>query len=136
MVTKEDGDGQRRRKRTPPDNDGSTLAAAGEELPERWSVQRKTDLVPRLLRGEGQEGIGISRASGLVPDANLHLSHLRVGQVEGDRFSGAAEMSGAGRTDARAQRAEVGWAGADCQPGGGRWGGLGAGPIIPTNGTP
>jgi hypothetical protein len=84
----------------------------------------------------GLEGIGISRASGLVPDANLHLSHLRVGQVEGDRFSGAAEMSGAGRTDARAQRAEVGWAGADCQPGGGRWGGLGAGPIIPTNGTP
>jgi hypothetical protein len=55
MVTKEDGDGQRRRKRTPPDNDGSTLAAAGEELPARWSVQRKTDLVPRLLRGEGLE---------------------------------------------------------------------------------
>ena len=31
--------------------------AAAEELPERWSVQRKTELVLRLLRGEGLDGV-------------------------------------------------------------------------------
>ena len=29
-----------------------TLGAPADELPERWSVQRKTELVPRLVRGE------------------------------------------------------------------------------------
>ena len=47
----------RRRKRTPPDSDTSTLAAAGEELPERWSIQRKTELVLRLLRGDGLDAV-------------------------------------------------------------------------------
>jgi transposase len=31
--------------------------AAADELPERWSVQRKTELVLRLLRGEGLDGV-------------------------------------------------------------------------------
>ena len=47
----------RRRKRTPPDSDASTLAAAGDELPERWSIQRKTELVLRLLRGDGLDAV-------------------------------------------------------------------------------
>jgi transposase len=34
-----------------------TPGAAPEELPERWSVQRKTELVLRLLRGEGLDGV-------------------------------------------------------------------------------
>ena len=32
-------------------------AATADELPERWSVQRKTELVLRLLRGEGLDGV-------------------------------------------------------------------------------
>ncbi len=35
----------------------ATLGAAAEELPERWSVQRKTELILRLLRGEGLDGV-------------------------------------------------------------------------------
>jgi transposase len=31
--------------------------AAAEDLPERWSVQRKTELVVRLLRGEDLDGV-------------------------------------------------------------------------------
>jgi transposase len=50
------GMANRPRRRTPPDSDGSTLAA-GEELPERWSIQRKTELVLRLLRGEGLDAV-------------------------------------------------------------------------------
>jgi transposase len=34
-----------------------TPGAAPEELPERSSVQRKTELVLRLLRGEGLDGV-------------------------------------------------------------------------------
>lgn len=40
------------RKRAPVEREGSSPAAASDELPERWSVQRKTELVLRLLRGE------------------------------------------------------------------------------------
>jgi hypothetical protein len=32
-------------------------ASGGVELPERWSVQRKTELVLRLLRGEPLDGV-------------------------------------------------------------------------------
>jgi hypothetical protein len=42
----------RPRKGTPPESEGSSPAAAGDELPERWSAQRKMELVLRLLRGE------------------------------------------------------------------------------------
>jgi transposase len=44
-------------KRTPPNSEVNTLAAAGEELPERWSVPRKTELVLRLLRGDGLDAV-------------------------------------------------------------------------------
>jgi hypothetical protein len=46
----------KRRKSTTP---GSEPPAAPEvaELPERWSVQRKTELVLRLLRGEPLDAI-------------------------------------------------------------------------------
>lgn len=38
-------------KRTRAEREGSA-PAAGDELPERWNIQRKTELVLRLLRGE------------------------------------------------------------------------------------
>jgi transposase len=34
-----------------------TPGAAADELPERWSVQRKTELVMRLLRGEALDAV-------------------------------------------------------------------------------
>jgi hypothetical protein len=34
-----------------------TPGTAADELPERWSVQRKTDLVLRLLRGESLDAV-------------------------------------------------------------------------------
>ncbi len=34
-----------------------SVASGGLELPERWSVQRKTELVLRLLRGEPLDGV-------------------------------------------------------------------------------
>ena len=34
-----------------------TASVPGEELPERWSVQRKAELVLRLLRGEGLDAV-------------------------------------------------------------------------------
>ncbi len=33
------------------------FSVPGDELPERWSVQRKTDLVVRLLRGEALDAV-------------------------------------------------------------------------------
>ena len=44
--------------RKPSTTPGSELPAAeGPELPERWSVQRKTELVLRLLRGEALDAV-------------------------------------------------------------------------------
>src|SRR5216683_2769020 len=34
-----------------------TLGAPADELPERWSVQRKTELVLRLVRGEALDAV-------------------------------------------------------------------------------
>src|SRR5260370_42284435 len=34
-----------------------TAGAPADELPERWSVQRKTELVMRLLRGEALDAV-------------------------------------------------------------------------------
>ena len=34
-----------------------TPGAAADEVPERWSVQRKTELVMRLLRGEALDAV-------------------------------------------------------------------------------
>jgi len=46
----------KRGKRTPTDGVSST-PAAGDELPERWSAPRKTELVLRLLRGEPLDAV-------------------------------------------------------------------------------
>ncbi len=42
-------------KRTAADRESTP--AAPDELPERWSVQRKTELVLRLLRGEALDAV-------------------------------------------------------------------------------
>src|SRR5919197_1702791 len=46
----------KRRKPTTPGNEPPTAPEASE-LPERWSVQRKTELVLRLLRGEPLDAV-------------------------------------------------------------------------------
>jgi transposase len=38
-------------------NSDAGPAAAADELPERWSVQRKTELVLRLVRGESLDAV-------------------------------------------------------------------------------
>ena len=45
----------KRRKATPPSREPP--APETPELPERWSVQRKTELVLRLLRGEALDAV-------------------------------------------------------------------------------
>jgi hypothetical protein len=46
----------KREKVGAPDSDAPPSSAA-DELPERWSVQRKTELVLRLLRGEALDAV-------------------------------------------------------------------------------
>src|SRR3981189_240601 len=56
VVTKEADMGKKGRKpATAPA--GELMASEGLELPERWSVQRKTELVLRLLRGEALDAV-------------------------------------------------------------------------------
>ena len=59
----------------------ATASAAADELPERWSVQRKTELVLRLLRGEALDAV--SRES-QVPAHELE-SWKRVFLEQGTR---------------------------------------------------
>jgi len=47
--------GEKRPKRTPASSEPAP--AGGHDLPERWSVQRKTELVLRLLRAEGLDAV-------------------------------------------------------------------------------
>ncbi len=47
--------GTKRGKATPPPEERS--GHAPEDLPERWSIQRKTELVLRLLRGEPVDAV-------------------------------------------------------------------------------
>ncbi len=47
--------GTKRGKATPPPEERS--GRAPEDLPERWSIQRKTELVLRLLRGEPVDAV-------------------------------------------------------------------------------
>jgi hypothetical protein len=56
MVTKEADMGKKARKPTTGRAE-EPVASAGVELPERWSVQRKTELVLRLLRGEPLDAV-------------------------------------------------------------------------------
>jgi transposase len=60
MVTKEADMGKKLRKSVPAPGE-EPVVSEGAELPERWSVQRKMELVLRLLRGEGLDAV--SRAS-------------------------------------------------------------------------
>ena len=54
-VTKEAGMGTKPGKPTPPR--AGPDAPESTELPERWSVQRKTELVLRLVRGEALDAV-------------------------------------------------------------------------------
>lgn len=56
VVTKEADMGKKERKAAPAPA-GAPMASEGVELPERWSVQRKTELVLRLLRGEALDAV-------------------------------------------------------------------------------
>jgi transposase len=56
VVTKEAAMGKKERKAAPAPA-GEPMASEGVELPERWSVQRKTELVLRLLRGEALDAV-------------------------------------------------------------------------------
>jgi hypothetical protein len=55
-VTKEADMGKKVRKPAPAPAE-EPGASAGVELPERWSVQRKMELVLRLLRGEARDAV-------------------------------------------------------------------------------
>jgi hypothetical protein len=54
-VTKEAGHGDEAEKAT--DTAGAVSPPNEVELPERWSVQRKSELVLRLLRGEALDAV-------------------------------------------------------------------------------
>jgi hypothetical protein len=56
VVTKEAAMGKKARKPTAP-SPGEAVAGEGPEIPERWSIQRKTELVLRLLRGEALDAV-------------------------------------------------------------------------------
>jgi len=56
VVTKEADMGKKARKPTTAPRD-EAVTSGGVELPERWSVQRKTELVLRLLRGEALDAV-------------------------------------------------------------------------------
>jgi hypothetical protein len=56
MVTKEADMGKKSRKPTTGPAE-EPVASGGVELPERWSVQRKTEVVLRLLRGEPLDAV-------------------------------------------------------------------------------
>jgi transposase len=47
----------KQQKRAAAGGDATPLAGASEDLPERWSVHRKTELVLRLLRGEALDAV-------------------------------------------------------------------------------
>ena len=56
VVTKEaDMRKKARQPTTPPP--GEPAASVGAEIPERWSIQRKTELILRLLRGEALDAV-------------------------------------------------------------------------------
>jgi transposase len=66
-----------------PSADESTPGAPADDLPERWSVQRKTELVLRVLRGEALDAV--SRES-QIPAHELERWH-RIFLEQGQRGS-------------------------------------------------
>jgi transposase len=57
VETKEADMGTKARKPTAETTGAEPAVHEGAELPERWSVQRKTELVLRLLRGEALDAV-------------------------------------------------------------------------------
>jgi len=93
--------GRRSRKARPDGGDGVPTAAA-EELPDRWSAQRKTELVLRLLRGDVLDAV--SRES-QVPAHELE-SWKRVFLEQGMR--GLKSRGDAEERDLTLARAKIG----------------------------
>ena len=60
-MTKEAGHGDEARKPASPPESSSTPNETETELPERWSIQRKCELVLRLLRGEALDAVSRER---------------------------------------------------------------------------
>jgi hypothetical protein len=98
------GMANRPRQRTPPDSDNNSLAATGDELPERWSIQRKTELVLRLLRGEGLDAV--SRES-QVPSHELEAWKRAFVEAGGRGLRTRAEPEERELTLARAKIGEL-----------------------------
>jgi len=57
MSTNQEGRDEREAPEGKPSAGEPTLGAPADELPERWSVQRKTELVLRLVRGEALDAV-------------------------------------------------------------------------------
>jgi hypothetical protein len=78
--------------------DARTGAEAPAEIPERWSAQRQTDLVLRLLRGEAFFWVASSRSIGSRSTTNrawrapkrdvAHIRRVAVRQGGGPRRAG------------------------------------------------
>jgi transposase len=87
-----------KRRKVKPLSDGTSTPAA-PELPERWSLQRKTELVLRLLRGEPLDAVSRdsqvpahelegwkrvfldSGVRGLKSRAELTLARAKIGEL-------------------------------------------------------
>ena len=67
--------GKKERKAAPAPA-GEPMASEGVELPERWSVQRKTELVLRLVRGESLDAVSRENQ---VPAHELGEGRLGLG---------------------------------------------------------
>jgi hypothetical protein len=103
MVTKEADMGKKARKATTAPAE-EPVASGGVELPERWSVQRKTEVVLRLLRGEPLDAV--SRES-QIPAHDLE-SWKRVFLETGTRgLKTRAEPEARALTLARAKIGEL-----------------------------
>ena len=82
----------KRRKSTTPGGEPAPPAEAGE-LPERWSVQRKAELVLRLLRGEALDAVSRENGSPILavwqaPTAGSDLSRQQRSLCEPPPFRG------------------------------------------------
>ena len=107
VLTSHDGDqgGRHERKkggsrRRPAERTGRP--AEGVELPERWSAQRKTELVLRLLRGEPLDAV--SRESQVPAPRTGELE----ARVPGDRHPGAEDAREPEERELTLARAKIG----------------------------
>src|SRR5262245_4456323 len=82
VETKEADMGTKARKPTAGATGEEPAVHEGAELPERWSVQRKTELVLRLLRGQALDAV--SRES-QIPAHELRRLEARVSRSRESR---------------------------------------------------